>query len=196
METRRQTLSDCDSCGRTTAATYFPQCNTTASLTPGATTSCFIATETAYSKGTQNDYRFGFCSCGFSASPVETITQPFLPNYRAPHNYLTMLSHTSTFDYRSKAIDWHFRFAFSPPSSTLTALLSFTYPVLAIPSIHRDPRFVDTDDQSSFDTQFDRPKLPCLGRAQVCSRLESCLTLAQVSVQVFITYFENHGPLA
>jgi hypothetical protein len=77
METRRQTLSDCDSCGRTTAATYFPQCNTTASLTPGATTSCFIATETAYSKGTQIDYRFGFCSCGFSASPVETITQPF-----------------------------------------------------------------------------------------------------------------------
>ena len=111
METRRQTLSDCDSCGRTTAATYFPQCNTTASLTPGATTSCFIATETAYSKGTQNDYRFGFCSCGFSASPVETITQPFLPNYRAPHNYLTMLSHTSTFDVRSKAADWHFRFA-------------------------------------------------------------------------------------
>ena len=111
METRRQTLSDCDSCSRTTAATYFPQCNTTASLPPGATTSCFIATETAYSKGTQNDYRFGFCSCGFSASPVETITQPFLPNYRAPHNYLTMLSHTSTFDVRSKAADWHFRFA-------------------------------------------------------------------------------------
>jgi hypothetical protein len=112
METRRQTLSDCDSCSRTTAATYFPQCNTTASLPPGATTSCFIATETAYSKGTQNDYRFGFCSCGFSASPVETITQPFLPNYRAPHNYLTMLSHTSTFDYRSKAVDWQFSLRF------------------------------------------------------------------------------------
>ena len=60
-----------------------------------------------------------------------------------------MLSHTSTFDVRSKAADWHSRFAFSPPSITLTAQISFTYPVFAIPSIHRDARFVESDDQSA-----------------------------------------------
>ena len=69
------------------------------------------ATETAYSKGTQNDYRFGFFSCGFSASSVETITQPLLPYHHAPHNLFTMLSHTSTFDDRPKTAAWHFRFA-------------------------------------------------------------------------------------
>ena len=90
-----------------------------------------------------------------------------------------MLSHTSTFDFRSKAADWHFRFASSPLSIILTALLSFTYPVLAIPSIHRNARFVETDDQSSSLIQRDRPILPCPNRAQVCPRLESyvCLTL-------------------
>lgn len=113
----------------------FPQCNTTASLIPGATTSCFMATETAYSKGTQIDYRFGFCSCGFSASPVETITQPFLPYYRAPHNHFTMLSHTSTFHDRPKTADWHFRFAFHHYRATSqqhyrSSILYSRFPVL------------------------------------------------------------------
>jgi hypothetical protein len=78
----------------------------------------------------------------------------------------------------------------------MTALLSFTYPVLAIPNIHRKARFVERDDQSSSDTQFDRAMLPYLGRAQVCPCFEFCLILAQVYVLVSFAEFADPAPLA
>jgi hypothetical protein len=63
---------------------------------------------------------------------VETITQPFLPYYRAPHNYFTMLNHITTFDDRPQTADWYFRFT-SPLSSTLTTRFSLAQSYSPVP---------------------------------------------------------------